>query len=89
MEENVNNDTPSYVIKKGKRQRGANRREKCTVRFKAKITHKCTPGASLYEIVEKYYINQSLVCLVSKWLKNKDKIIHDLVIANRKFLNKT
>ena len=35
VEENVNNNTPPPVDKKGKRQRVANRREKHTDRFKA------------------------------------------------------
>ena len=73
------------LLTKKKRQCGAPCREKHTARLKAKIIHKRTPGVSQYGLAEKNGINQSLV---SKWLKNKDTIIPDSVIANRKFLIK-
>ena len=66
-----------------KYNKGRNHRVSHSATFKSKVIHELQPGVNQYMVAEKYCINQSLV---SKWLKEKDAIIAEATLANRKLL---
>ena len=53
--------------------------------FKAKVIHTLPFGVSQTVVAETFCISQSLV---SEWLKNKEAIISDGTVANKKLIKK-
>ena len=66
-------------------RRGRGRRGKYTVLFKAKVISDVQPEVLQEQLAEKYCINQSLI---SKWLRDKNKILKEASEKNRKNLTK-